>query len=138
MSIIRLPLLYEGSKSEKRLYTLFDSGADFSCISEDYANELETLLPLRVTRRIETASNGHYVEIKERVLLDFYIEEVQLSDEFFVIPGLTEEAIIGAATLQKWRIKLDFKDDSVTVNPNAAIGRIGRLVFSPINEDNHD
>ena len=40
MSIIKLPLLYEGSKGEKHLYTLFDSGAIFSCINPEVAEGL--------------------------------------------------------------------------------------------------
>ena len=43
-----------------------------------------------------------------------------LSDEFLVVPNFSEEAIIGAATLQKWRIKLDFEHDTVIVDPKVA------------------
>ena len=71
-------------------------------------------------RKLSTASEGHYIEIKERVTLDFYINDVLLSDEFLVVPGLSEEAIIGAATLKKWRIKLDFEHDQVIVDPKVA------------------
>ena len=35
MSIIKHPLLYVGSKGEKYLYTLFDSGANLSCINPE-------------------------------------------------------------------------------------------------------
>jgi len=120
MSVIKLPLLYVGSKGEKRLYTLFDSGANLSCISPEFVNELEVPLSLGRERKIATASEAHFIVIKERVTLDFYIEDVLLSDEFLVVPGLSEEAIIGAATLQKWRIKLDFEHDTVHVDPKAA------------------
>ena len=34
-----------------------------------------------------------------------------------LIPDLSEQVIIGAATLQKWRIKLDFERDQVIVDP---------------------
>jgi hypothetical protein len=64
-----------------------------------------------------TASEGHYIEVSERVSLDFYIDDILLSDEFLVIPGLSEEAIIGSATMQKWRIKLDFEHDIAIVDP---------------------
>ena len=37
-----------------------------------------------------------------------------------VIPGLSEDGIIGADTLQKWRIKLDFEHDAVIVDPKVA------------------
>ena len=119
MSIIKHPLLYIGSKGEKTLYTLFDSGANLSCIHPDLIKDLETPIHLGRVRKLATASEGHYIEITERVSLDFYINDILLSDEFLVVPGLSEEAIIGAATLQKWRIKLDFEHDQVIVDPKA-------------------
>ena len=72
------------------------------------------------TRMVGTASAGHFIEITERISLDFYLNDVLLSDEFLVVPGLSEEAIIGAATMQKWRIKLDFEHDTVFVDPKVA------------------
>jgi hypothetical protein len=59
-------------------------------------------------------------EISEVIRLDFYINDVLLSDEFLLVPGLSDEAIIGAATMQKWRIRLDFEHDQVIVDPKVA------------------
>ena len=120
MSIIKLPLLYFGTKGEKHLYTLFDSGANLSCINPDYIIDLETPVKLHRTRLLATASAGHFIEVKERITVEFYINDVLLSDEFLLVPGLSEEAIIGAATLQKWRIKLNFEYDTVEVDPKVA------------------
>ncbi len=120
MSVIKLPLLFVGSKGEKRLYALFDCGANLSCINKDQLVNLETPIGLGVVRKLATASEGHFIEINERVTLDFYINDILLSDEFLVVPNLSEEAIIGAATLQKWRIKLDFEHDKVVVDPKVA------------------
>jgi hypothetical protein len=120
MSIIKNPLLYVGSQGEKYLYTLYDSGANLSCIHPDALESLELPVSLGRTRLIGTASEGHYIEVNEAVRLDFYMDDVLLSDEFLVIPGLSEEAIIGAATMQKWRIKLDFEHDKAIVDPKVA------------------
>jgi hypothetical protein len=120
MSIIKQPLLFVGSKGEKHLYTLYDSGANLSCINPEFVDELATKEHLGRTRLISTAAEGHYIEITHRVSLDFYIGDVLLSDEFLVVPGLSEEAIIGAATMQKWRIKLDFENDRAIVDPKVA------------------
>lgn len=109
-----------GSKGEKHLYTLFDSGANLSCINPEFVDLLEKPISLGRRRLVSTASEGHYIEIKDRVTLDFYLHDVLLSDEFLVVPGLSEEAIIGAATLQKWRIKLNFEHDTVEVDPRVA------------------
>ncbi len=118
--IIRLPLRFEGSKGEKHLYALFDSGATYSCINETLVEELEILTPLHTPMRLATASDNTYMEINNRSTLDFYHEDVRLSDEFLVVPGLSEEVIIGAYTMQKWRLKLDFEHDSVIVDPRVA------------------
>ena len=120
MSIIKLPILYEGSQGEKTLLTLFDSGATFSCINADLVKGLSKLDRLRKSKFVGTASEGHYIEIKHAIRLDFYIDDIQLSDEFMVVPGLSEDAILGVTTLQKWRIKLDFEHDSVIVDPKIA------------------
>jgi hypothetical protein len=120
MSIIKTTLLYVGSKGEKILYTLFDSGANLSCINIDYVEDIANLQLLGRVRKIATAAEGHFIEVKFAVRLDFYMDDVLLSDEFLVIPGLSEEAIIGAATMQKWRIKLDFEHDKATVDPKVA------------------
>jgi predicted aspartyl protease len=129
MSTLRFPLLFAGSKGEKRLYALFDSGANLSCIDEKDLDNLETAVHLGRIRKLATASEGHFIEISERVVLDFYIDDVLLSDEFLVVPNLSEEVIIGAATLQKWRIKLNFEDDKVEVDPKVAKLQLKRSVF---------
>jgi len=69
---------------------------------------------------VGTASEGHFIEVSEAVRLDFYMDDVLLSDEFLVIPSLSEEVIIGSATMQKWRIKLDFEHDIAIVDPKVA------------------
>jgi hypothetical protein len=111
-----------GSKGEKKLRALFDSGADLSCIHPDCVKDLETPVHMGRIRHLKTANTGHLLEVKERVGLDFVIDDIVLSNEFLIIPGLSEEAIIGVATLQKWRMKLDFEHDRVIINP-----RLGRL-----------
>jgi len=120
MSVIKIPLLFAGSLGETRLYTLFDSGANLSCISPVFLNGIEVPVKLGSKRNLYTASENHFIEVEERVTLDFYLEDVLLSDEFLVVPGLSEEAIIGAATMQKWRLKLDFEHDTVHVDPKVA------------------
>jgi hypothetical protein len=120
MSIIKNPLLFIGSKGEKTLYSLFDSGANLSCIRPDLVTDLELPVKLGRKRMISTASEGHFIEVSEWILLEFYLNDVLLSDEFLLVPGLSEEVIIGAATMQKWRIKLDFETDKAIVDPKVA------------------
>lgn len=75
----------------------------------------------KLYRPLEVATAaGHFLRIEERVVVDFYIHDVRLSDEFYVVPGLSEDAILGVNTFQKWRIKLDLEHDSVIVDPKLA------------------
>lgn len=120
MSIIKIPLRFEGSKGEKILYALFDSGANLSCINEEFATQIANLEPFLHPRKLATASEHHFIEITSRISTDFFLNDVHLSDEFLVVPQLSEEVIIGAATMQKWRIKLDFEHDTVFVDPKVA------------------
>lgn len=120
MSIIKLPLRFEGSKGERILYALFDSGANLSCINEEYAIQLANLEAFLHPRKLATASEHHFIEISHAIRTVFYLNDVLLSDEFLVVPQLSEDVIIGAATMQKWRIKLDFEHDTVYVDPKVA------------------
>ncbi|CAN5770203.1 hypothetical protein BH10BAC3_BH10BAC3_40690 [soil metagenome] len=45
---------------------------------------------------------------------------VELSDEFYVLDDLSEEVVIGALKMQKWKMKLDFEHDKVEVDPRMA------------------
>ena len=118
--ILRVPLLFEGSKNSKNLYALFDSGATYSCINEDRAEELEISTNLHTPMRLATASEHVFMEISQRVTLDFYKDDIRLSDEFLVVPNLSEEVVIGATTMLKWRIKLDFEHDTIIIDPKVA------------------
>ena len=118
--ILRIPLLFEGSKSSKNLCALFDSGATYSCINSDRAEELEIFTSLHTPMRLATAREHLSMEIINRVTLDFYKDDIRLSDEFLVVPNLSEEVVIGATTMQKWRIKLDFEHDTIILDPKVA------------------
>lgn len=118
--ILRVPLLFEGSKNAKNLLALFDSGATYSCINENIAEELEIFTPLHTPMRLSTASEHVFMEITKSVRLDFYKDDVRLSDEFLVVSNLSEEVIIGATTMQKWRIKLDFEHDTIIIDPKVS------------------
>ncbi|MEW5813982.1 MAG: hypothetical protein AB1798_01115 [Spirochaetota bacterium] len=50
--------------------------------------------------------------------------QYRFTDEFFVIERLSEDLIIGATTMQKWRIHLDFDLDQVIYEKKARKLRI--------------
>ncbi|MGH9839136.1 MAG: retropepsin-like aspartic protease [Blastocatellia bacterium] len=123
MTIIR-KLHFEGSKGQADLTSLFDGGSTYSCIHPDYAEQLGVLEALPRPQKVETAAKGHFIEIEQRMNLDFYLNNLRLSDEFVIIPNLAEQAIIGALTIQKWKIKLDYETDEVITDP-----RVSRIIL---------
>lgn len=117
MAIIQKPVRLEGSKGEKEVVAIFDSGATYSCITPKLARELEVVVNLPQPMEFSTAKEGESLSAKEAIRLNFYIDGYRFSDEFMLIPGLSEPVIIGAKTLQAWRMKLDFEADEVIIDP---------------------
>ena len=124
---IKLPLLFKGSKGELKLYALFDTGSTYSCISEEFAGQIGNLDKLPEPRYFGTASENQYLKVESGMRLDFEINDISLTDEFMVVPKLSEEVIIGATTMQKWRLKLDFEHDAVIVDPKVAV-----IILKPV------
>jgi Retroviral aspartyl protease len=120
MSIIRSPLLFRGTKNDKYLYGLFDSGANLSAIRKDLAEHIDILIPLPEPIRLATANSSDFMIVNYKFVCQFFLNDVPLSDEFLVLEDLSEEVIIGAATMQKWRMKLDFEHDTVSVDSKVA------------------
>lgn len=117
MGVIINRIKLSGIKGEKKVDALYDTGASFSFIARKLAAELGNIEALPNPLNFETAREGEKIPVKERTLLDFYIDGIRLSDEFLVPEDeLSEEVIIGAATMQKWRLKLDFEHDRVIVD----------------------
>ena len=116
MAVIEKEVRLAGSKGERKVAAIFDSGSTYSCITPELARELETILPLPEPMDFGTAEEGEKLTAKERVSLNFYLNGYRFSDEFMLIPSLSEPVLIGAATLQKWRLKLNFETDEVIID----------------------
>lgn len=115
MGILTQELLLRGSRGETRREALFDSGASYSIIRRDIAETLGDLARLPEPWEFETAEAGHTIVAAYRISLDFFFgdSEHRFSDEFIIFDDCSEEVVIGATTMQKWRIKLDFGEEQV-------------------------
>jgi hypothetical protein len=127
MAVIQKTIRLAGSLGSKEELALFDSGATYSCILPELARQLELVTPTPEPMTFGTAKNGERLVATERVSLNFYLDGYRFSDEFMLIPELSEQVIIGAATLQKWRMKLDFENDEVIIDP-----RVTKLRLMPL------
>lgn len=138
MAIIQKEIRLVGSKGEGKVIAIFDSGASYSCIQPGLAKELGMVEPLPepmdfgtavspLSLRAEALSvakgrrsnlkSGGCLSASEAVRLNFHLNGYRFSDEFMLIPNLSEPVIIGAATMQKWRLKLNFETDEVIIDP---------------------
>ena len=117
MAVIEKRIKLRGSKGEAEVLAIFDSGSTYSCIKPELAKELGMIEPLPEPIDLGTAKEGESLRAEETIRLDFHIDGYRFSDEFMLISGLSEDTIIGAASLQKWRLKLDFEHDKVIIDP---------------------
>ena len=124
MSIIAKRIELIGPNGRREVEAMFDSGASFSCIPPELAEKLGMVSPLAIPIKLKTAEQGQDLYVTEAIHLQFQVNGFQLSDEYMVVPGLSEETIIGAKTLQGWRIKLDFEQEEVIIDPKVTRLRI--------------
>ena len=112
-----------GTKGRARCRALFDSGASFSIIRRDIAERIGRIerLPIPEDWNFETAKAGDYVQASGALCLDFRFDdsEAHFRDEFVVFDELSEELIVGATTIQKWQIRLDFTTEKVEYRKTA-------------------
>jgi len=123
VAIIERKIRLVGPLGEYEATALFDSGASVSCIRPDVAVRLEQPLPIPPFH-MTTADESTSKEVHEAVLLTFYLDGFRFATDFYLVPGLTEEIIIGASTMQQWRFKLDFEHEQVIIDPRVTRMRI--------------
>jgi len=123
VSILEHEVTLIGSKGSARCHALFDSGATYSIIRRDIAEQIETLvrLPDPEDWIFETALAGQLIQAQYRVTLNFRFDDskARFSDEFIVFDTCSEEVIVGAKTMQAWRITLDFETETVNYRKTA-------------------
>jgi hypothetical protein len=114
-----------GDKGERRVQTLFDTGASASFIRRDVAEPLATLVRLPSAEVYMLGDGVGRLRATETVILHVLLKGIRISDNFIVVPRLSDEMIIGANTLQKWRIKLDLENEDVLIDR-----RVSRLLLA--------
>ena len=117
MGILTRRLELAGDKGQADYEGLFDTGASYSFIRRDVAEQLATLLPLVRPLSFETALEDQRLAATHVARLEFVLNDHRFSDEFIVLDNLAESVIIGAKTMQAWRMKLDMEHEEVILDP---------------------
>jgi predicted aspartyl protease len=120
MGLIVKRLRVAGDKGERRLEVLFDTGAGASFIRRDVAERIATTLELPSPKTYTLGDGVGRLRVNETAVLYVYIQRVEISDNFIVSPRLADEVIIGASTMQKWRLKLDLENERVIIDKKMA------------------
>lgn len=113
MGIIMKKLNFSGDIGKETINILVDTGASYSFIRKDYAQKISTVLKLPKSMEFELAGENQYLKVNEVIRADFYIGNERLTDEFLVCEGISEEAILGAKTMQAWKIKVDMDKEDI-------------------------
>jgi len=115
MSLLENQVTLKGLRGEITVNALFDSGASYSCIRKDVAEKISVLDPMEEPMDFETADECAFVKAEYVIHLSFYFPDTmrRFTDEFMVLETLSEELIVGASTMQKWNIKLDFENEII-------------------------
>ncbi len=117
MGILSKEIKIAADKGIVKIKALFDTGASYSFINKTLATKIATLTQLYKPLILKTANSKQKMIAQYRISADFYINRMRFSDIFIVLDNLTENLIIGAATMQKWDIKLDLKNKKLILNP---------------------
>jgi predicted aspartyl protease len=120
VGLIVKKLRVAGDKGERRLEVLFDTGASASFIRQEAVERIATTLKLPSPEAYTLGDGVGKLRVRETAVLYVYIDGVRISDNFIVAPRLSDSVIIGANTLQKWRVKLDLENEEIIINKRMA------------------
>lgn len=116
MPVLYKTLIFQGNKGQTEVKALFDSGASASFVRTDIADKVGYIFSFRDKREIIVA-DGSRKSYDNRVLpAGFMLNDCPIVSEFKVVDNLSEEVIVGADTLQRNKITLDFDKDEVNTD----------------------
>jgi len=118
MGLIYKEVVLRGDKGERRFQALWDNGSSESFIRRDLAKRVGTIIKLDAPREFEMGK-GTLLVVESTGSLSIEVEGYNLFWHLLVVPDLSEELIIGADFLQRWKIKLDPESERIIIDPKA-------------------
>jgi len=116
MGLIVKRLIVEGDKGKKDVAALFDSGASASFIRKDIAKNVASIVKLPTTYKFMQGDGKHEIVIQHGVMINLTINDITVFQSLLVADQLSEELIVGADTMQHWKIKLDPENEDVMID----------------------
>ena len=92
--------------------SLFDTGAQVSCIKYDTVSELDLLHQISESSTCIRTANGQDVGVKGSIMVSFQIGSCSFTHRFIVCKGITRPFILGEDFLSRHCFKLGWTDDN--------------------------
>ena len=92
--------------------SLFDTGAQVSCIKYDTVSELDLLPQILESSTCIRTANGQDVGVKGSIVVSFQIGSCSFTHRFIVCKGITRPLILGEDFLSHHSFKLGWMDDN--------------------------
>lgn len=124
MGLIYKDIPLRGDKGERSVSALLDNGSSESFIRKELAEEIATISRLDIRREFEMG-RGTLSVAESTGVLSVVIDGFNLFWHFLVVPNLSEELILGADFLQRWKIRLDPEGEKIIIDEKALKLRLG-------------
>ncbi len=124
MGLIIKELPIRGDVGSAQAQVLFDTGASMSFVRKALASKVATILKAPESTVFRLGDGQGTLEAREEAILRVTINGCEISDNFMVVDHLADDVIIGAKTLQGWRIKLDMEHEEVIIDPKVSQMRL--------------
>ena len=92
--------------------SLFDTGAQVSCIKYDTVSELDLLHQILESSTCIRTANGQDVGVKGSIVVSFQIGSCSFTHRFIMCKGITRPVILGEDFLSHHCFKLGWTDDN--------------------------
>ena len=117
-----------GTKSTQPCLVLFDSGASDSFVSRELAELLGAVTPLTDGPKTFLLADGSPLAVAEGVTFTLFIKGQPVTDRFIINPGMgtaVDEVILGATTMSKYGMSVDFKHNDIVFSLQPAAHAVG-------------
>ncbi|MFQ6029947.1 MAG: retropepsin-like aspartic protease [Dehalococcoidia bacterium] len=119
MGLIAKTIEVIGDKGKSNVVALFDTGAAGSFIRRDVAERIGTIVKSPFPRRFTLGDGKAAIEAREFLAVDMIVKDARLYHYLLVVDELSDEVILGADMLQRWKITLDPEKEDLFIDEKA-------------------
>jgi len=123
MGVIRKKLPVMGRRGKREVECLFDTGASSSFVRPELVRELG-LPAIGLLKPIRIRLGKGSTRVLKRAEVTIGLNGITLPDNAYVLPGLSEEFVIGCEFLERYGIRLDPKRQRLLLPPKRRLSLI--------------